>query len=200
MMALAELLILGRLEFTETNMNLFKICLFTIIFFNSTLFASLNTIEKNDFIYQKKEEIPIAKFDVNKKILNDSIVLQWDQKTNIEGFKKLGNFLYKLNAVEQSNENTININENKKNLKLVEVRGQKYMISDSSFIIEFGQEIDRQKFNTEYSIIPKYEMGSRTAYQPLGFENLNEVFKRFGIDDRVISYELDLIDPNVVLQ
>ena len=127
-------------------------------------------------------------------------MLQWDQKTNIEGFKKLGNFLYKLNAVEQSNENTININENKKNLKLVEVRGQKYMISDSSFIIEFGQEIDRQKFNKEYSIIPKYEMGSRTAYQPLGFENLNEVFKRFSIDDRVISYELDLIDPNVVLQ
>ncbi len=200
MMALAELLILGRLEFTETNMNLFKICLFTIIFFNSTLFASLNTIEKNDFTYQKKEETPIVKFDINKKILNDSIVLQWDQKTNIEGFKKLGNFLYKLNAVEQSNENTININENKKNLKLVEVRGQKYMISDSSFIIEFGQEIDRQKFNKEYSIIPKYEMGSRTAYQPLGFENLNEVFKRFGIDDRVISYELDLIDPNVVLQ
>jgi len=200
MMALAELLILGRLEFMETNMNLFKIYLFTIIFFNSALFAGLNTIEKNDFIYQKKEETPIVKFDINKKILNDSIVLQWDQKTNIEGFKKLGNFLYKLNAVEQSNENTININENKKNLRLVEVRGQKYMISDSSFIIEFGQEIDRQKFNTEYSIIPKYEMGSRTAYQPLGFENLNEVFKRFDIDDRVISYELDLIDPNVVLQ
>lgn len=200
MMALAELLILGRLEFTETNMNLFKIYLFTIIFFNSALFAGLNTIEKNDFIYQKKEETPIVKFDINKKILNDSIVLQWDQKTNFEGFKKLGNFLYKLNAVEQSNENSININENKKNLRLVEVRGQKYMISDSSFIIEFGQEIDRQKFNTEYSIIPKYEMGSRTAYQPLGFENLNEVFKRFGIDDRVISYELDLIDPNVVLQ
>ena len=200
MMALAELLILGRLEFTETNMNLFKIYLFTIIFFNSALFAGLNTIEKNDFIYQKKEETPIVKFDINKKILNDSIVLQWDQKTNIEGFKKLGNFLYKLNAAEQSNENTININENKKNLKLVEVRGQKYMISDSSFIIEFGQEIDRQKFNTEYSIIPKYEMGSRTAYQPLGFENLNEVFKRFDLDDRVISYELDLIDPNVVLQ
>lgn len=200
MMALAELLILGRLEFMETNMNLFKIYLFTIIFFNSALFAGLNTIEKNDFIYQKKEETPIVKFDINKKILNDSIVLQWDQETIIEGFKKLGNFLYKLNAVEQSNENTININENKKNLRLVEVRGQKYMISDSSFIIEFGQEIDRQKFNTEYSIIPKYEMGSRTAYQPLGFENLNEVFKRFDIDDRVISYELDLIDPNVVLQ
>ena len=199
-MALAELLILGRLEFMETNMNLFKIYLFTIIFFNSALFAGLNTIEKNDFIYQKKEETPIVKFDINKKILNDSIVLQWDQKTNIEGFKKLGNFLYKLNAAEQSNENTIKINENKKNLRLVEVRGQKYMISDSSFIIEFGQEIDRQKFNTEYSIIPKYEMGSRTAYQPLGFENLNEVFKRFDIDDRVISYELDLIDPNVVLQ
>ena len=200
MIALAELLILGRLEFTETNMNLFKIYLFTIIFFNSALFAGLNTIEKNDFIYQKKEETPIVKFDINKKILNDSIVLQWDQETIIEGFKKLGNFLYKLNAVEQSNENTININENKKNLRLVEVRGQKYMISDSSFIIEFGQEIDRQKFNTEYSIIPKYEMGSRTAYQPLGFENLNDVFKRFDIDDRVISYELDLIDPNVVLQ
>ena len=200
MMALAELLILGRLEFTETNMNLFKIYLFTIIFFNSTLFASLNTIEKNDFINQKEEEISTVKFDVNKKILNDSLVIQWDQETNIEGFKKLGNFLYKLNAIEQSNENIININENKKNLKLVEVRGHKYMISDSSFIIEYGQGTDRQKFNMEYLLVPKYEMGSRTAYLPLGFENLNELFKRFNADDRVISYELDLIDPNVVLQ
>ena len=75
MMALAELLILGRLEFMETNMKLFKIYLFTIIFFNSTLFASLNTIEKNDFIYQKKEETPIVKFDINKKILNVNFVL-----------------------------------------------------------------------------------------------------------------------------
>ena len=184
----------------ETKMKLLKIYFIIVIFFNSALFAGLNTIEKNDFIHQKKEEIPIVKFDVNKKILNDSLVLQWDQKTNIEGFKKLGNFLYRLNVIEQSNENTININEIKNNLRLVEVRGQKYMISDSSFIIEFGQETDRQKFNTEYSIIPKYEMGSRTAYQPLGFEYLNEVFKRFNADERVISYELDLIDPNVVLQ
>ncbi|MDC3106923.1 hypothetical protein OA512_01225 [SAR86 cluster bacterium] len=181
-------------------MKLIKIYFITIIFFNSALFAGLNTTEKNDFIYQKKEEIPIAKFDVNKKILNDSLVLQWNQETNIEGFKKLGNFLYKLNAIEQSNENIINVNKNKKNLRLVEVRGHKYMISDSSFIIEFGQETDRQKFNMEYALIPKYEMGSRTAYQPLGFENLNEFFKRFNADDRVISYELDLIDPNVVLQ
>ena len=119
----------------ETKMKLLKIYFITVIFFNSALFAGLNTIEKNDFIHQKKEEIPIVKFDVNKKILNDSLVLQWDQKTNIEGFKKLGNFLYRLNVIEQSNENTININEIKNNLRLVEVRGQKYMISDSSFII-----------------------------------------------------------------
>ena len=97
-------------------MKLIKIYFITIIFFNSALFAGLNTTEKNDFIYQKKEEIPIAKFDVNKKILNDSLVLQWNQETNIEGFKKLGNFLYKLNAIEQSNENIINVNKNKKNL------------------------------------------------------------------------------------
>ena len=93
MMALVELLILGRLEFMETNMKLFKIYLFTIICFNSALFASLNTIEKNDFINQKEEEISTVKFDVNKKILNDSLVIQWDQETNIEGFKKLGNLV-----------------------------------------------------------------------------------------------------------
>ena len=43
-------------------------------------------------------------------------------------------------------------------------------------------------------------MGTRTAYQPLRFENLDEVFNRLNADKRVISYELDLIDPNIVLQ
>ena len=184
----------------ETNMNFFKIYFINIIFFISPLFAGLNTIEKNDLINEKKEEISLEKFDLNIKILADSIVLQWHQKKNIDGFQKLGNFLYKLNSLGISNENLINIHENKKNLRLVEIRGYKYMISDSSFIIEFKEQIDRQKFNMEYSIIPKYDMGSRTAYQPLGFENIKETFKRFNADDRVISYELDLINPNVVLQ
>ena len=43
-------------------------------------------------------------------------------------------------------------------------------------------------------------MGTRTAYQSLGFKNLDEVFKRLNADNRVISFELDLIDPNIVLQ
>ena len=42
--------------------------------------------------------------------------------------------------------------------------------------------------------------GTRTAYQPLGFENLDGVLKRLNADNRVISFELDLIDPNIVLQ
>ena len=84
--------------------------------------------------------------------------------------------------------------------KLVEIGNGKYMIADGSFIIEFQGNTDRQKFNEEYSIIPKYEMGTRTAYQPLEFENLDGVLKRLNADNRVISFELDLIDPNVVLQ
>ena len=91
-------------------------------------------------------------------------------------------------------------NEDRKIFKLVEIGKGKYMIADGSFIIEFQGNTDRQKFNEDYSIIPKYEMGTRTAYQPLGFKNLDEVLKRFNTDNRVISFELDLIDPNVVLQ
>ena len=91
-------------------------------------------------------------------------------------------------------------NEDRKIFKLVEIGNGKYMIADGSFIIEFQGNTDRQKFNEEYSIIPKYEMGTRTAYQPLGFENLDGVLKRLNADNRVISFELDLIDPNVVLQ
>ena len=74
------------------------------------------------------------------------------------------------------------------------------MITDGSFIIEFQGKTDRQKFNEDYSIIPKYEMGTRTAYQPFGFENFDEMLKRLNADKRVISFELDLIDPNIVLQ
>ena len=130
----------------------------------------------------------------------DSLVYPFEKEINTEGFKKLGNFLYKLNTTKNSNEYLNDINKNRKIFKLVEMGRSKYMFTDGSFIIEFQGNTDRQKFNEEYSIVPKYEMGTRTAYQPLRFENLDEVLKRFNADNRVISFELDLIDPNIVLQ
>ena len=182
-----------------TNMRLFKIFHIFLLFFNSILFAGLNTIEQNDLIIKKNEDILIEKYDRNQKILIDSLVYPFDQVANTEGFKKLGNFLYKLNNTENLNEYVNDENEDRKIFKLVEIRNGKYMIADGSFIIEFQGNTDRHKFNEEYSIIPKYEMGTRTAYQPLGFRNLDEVLKRLNTDSRVISFELDLIDPNIVL-
>ncbi len=183
-----------------TNMKLFKIFHVSIFFFNASLFAGLNTIEQNDLIIKKNEDTRIEKFDSNQKILIDSLVFPYKQVANSVGFIKLGNFFYKLNITENSNEYVNDTNEDRKIFKLVEMGRSKYMITDGSFIIEFQGNTDRQKFNEEYSIVPKYEMGTRTAYQPLRFENLDEVFNRLNADKRVISYELDLIDPNIVLQ
>ena len=183
-----------------TNMRLFKIFHISILFFNASLFAGLNTIEQNDLIIKKNEDSLIEKYDSNQKILMDSLVYPLEQEASSEGFEKLGNFLYKLNNTENLNAYVNDANEDRKIFKLVEIGNGKYMIADGSFIIEFQGNTDRQKFNEEYSIIPKYEMGTRTAYQPLGFENLDEVFKRLNADNRVISFELDLIDPNIVLQ
>jgi len=183
-----------------TNMKLFKICCIYIFFFNSSSFAGLNTIEQNDLIIKNNEDSQIEKYDSNQKILINSLVYPFEQEANTEGFKKLGNFLYKLNTIKNSNEYLNDITENRKIFKLVETGRGKYMIADSSFIIEFQGNTDRQKFNEDYSIIPKYEMGTRTAYQPLGFENLDQILKRLNADNRVISFELDLIDPNIVLQ
>ena len=182
------------------NMRLFKIFYISFLFFNSSLFAGLNTIEQNDLIIKKNEESLIEKYDGNQKILIDSLVYPFEQEVSTEGFKKLGNFFYKLNITENSNEYVNDTNEDRKIFKLVEIGNGRYMIADGSFIIEFQGNTDRQKFNEEYSIVPKYEMGTRTAYQPLRFENLDEVFNRLNADKRVISYELDLIDPNIVLQ
>ena len=183
-----------------TNMRLFKIFHISILFFNASLFAGLNTIEQNDLIIKKNEESLIEKYDSNQKILIDSLVYPFEQEASSEGFEKLGNFLYKLNSTENSDEYVNDANEDRKIFKLVEIGNGKYMIADGSFIIEFQGNTDRQKFNEEYSIIPKYEMGTRTAYQPLGFENLDGVLKKLNVDNRVISFELDLIDPNIVLQ
>ena len=183
-----------------TNMRLFKIFYISILFFNASLFAGLNTIEQNDLIIKKNEDNFIEKYDSNQKILIDSLVYPFKNKANVEGFKKLGNFLYKLNTTKNLNEYVNDTNEDRKIFKLVEIGNGKYMIADGSFIIEFQGNTDRQKFSKEYSIIPKYEMGTRTAYQPLGFENFNEILKRLNADKRVISFELDLIDPNIVLQ
>ena len=183
-----------------TNMRLFKIFHISILFFNGSLFAGLNTIEQNDLIIKKNEDSLIEKYDSNQKILIDSLVYPFEQEASSEGFEKLGNFLFKLNSTKNSDEYLNDVNEDRKIFKLVEIGNGKYMIADGSFIIEFQGNTDRQKFNEEYSIIPKYEMGTRTAYQPLGFEDLDEVLKRLNADNRVISFELDLIDPNIVLQ
>jgi hypothetical protein len=183
-----------------TNMGLFKIFYISILFFNASLFAGLNTIEQNDLIIKKNEDSLIEKYDSNQKILIDSLVYPFEQEASLEGFEKLGNFHYKLNSTENSDEYLNDVNEDRKIFKLVEIGNGKYMIADGSFIIEFQGNTDRQKFNEEYSIIPKYEMGTRTAYQPLRFENLDGVLKRLNVDNRVISFELDLIDPNIVLQ
>ena len=183
-----------------TDMRPFKIFHISVLLFNSTLFAGLNTIEQNDLIIKKNEDIPIEKYDRNQKILIDSLVYPFEQVANTEGFKKLGNFLYKLNTSKNSNEYLNDLNENRKIFKLVEMGRGKYMIADGSFIIEFQGNTDRQKFNEDYSIIPKYEMGSRTAFQPLSFENFDEMLEKLNLDKRVISFEFDLIDPNIVLQ
>ena len=183
-----------------TSMRLFKIFHIFLLFFNSSLFAGLNTIEQNDLIIKKDEDSIIEKYNSNQKILIDSLVYPLEQEVSTEGFKKLGNFFYKLNITENSNEYMNDANKDRKIFKLVEIGKGKYMIADGSFIIEFQENTDRQKFNEEYSIIPKYEMGTRTAYQSLGFKNLDEVFNRLNADNRVISFELDLIDPNIVLQ
>ena len=57
-----------------TNMGLFKIFYISILFFNESLFAGLNTIEQNDLIIKKNEDSLIEKYDSNQKILIDSLV------------------------------------------------------------------------------------------------------------------------------
>jgi len=186
----------------EIKLKIYK--LFSIIFlFNmeSVFSSGLIIIEENNSINIIEEEILIEKYNKNNQILfNSTVYLSANKKNYTDDFKEIGVFVYKLNSDEKNNNFEYSTQNSQKELKLVKMISGKYMISDGSFIIEFKNKTDKERFNIAYSLETKFVMGERTAYHSKGFKNLNDLFNQFQEDERIISYELDLIDPNIALR
>ena len=182
----------------EIEKKLFTRILFIISFITYSSFVlGLPNIEINEEIPNKSFEKPQHKFDPNIKILFKSVAYpanMIDQSFN--DFSKIGSFVYQLES-KNLNNSFINLQNN---YKLVEINKNKYMISNGSLIIKFKERVDRNSFNKDYSLISKYEMGIRTAYYSKGFDTLNFLMKQFILDERVLSFELDLIDPELVIR
>jgi len=183
----------------EIKKKFFTKLIFYILFItNSSFIIGLPNIEINEEVPKKYNEKLQYKFDPNIKILFKSVAYpanMIDQSFN--NFNTIGSFVYKLESEDQNNSFT---NLQKNNYKLVEINNNKYMISNGSLIIEFKENINRNSFNQDYSLIPKYEMGIRTAYYTKGFDTLNFLMNQFILDERVLSFELDLIDPELVIR
>ena len=186
----------------EIKLKIYKLFSIVFIFYMQSIFSSgLMVIEENNSIDIIEEEILIEKYNKNNQILFNSIVyLSANKKNYIDDFKEIGAFIYKLNSDESNNNLQYSTQSSQKELKLVKMISGKYMISDGSFIIEFKNKIDKERFNMDYSLETKFVMGERTAYHSEGFKNLENLFDQFQKDERIISYELDLIDPNIALR
>ena len=140
---------------------------------------------------------------VNAKILyNSSVILNTDG--SFSNYDKLTGLTYDINMREPSDPKELAFKpfDDKKvtSFKLVEVPGKKNMVSDGGFIVEFKNISDKEQFNLDYNLVPKYQMSNANIYKSDNFQTLQALIDMLENDKRVESVELDLIDPNIALQ
>ena len=139
----------------------------------------------------------------DSKILLDSIVILKKSNTNtdLSGFEAIGSFYYQEKPsaeVPKSNESNSSLSKSiEKTYKLVKVPGNRYMISDGSFIVGFKDISDQERFAEDFNLVIKSNFRNKAAYFSKGFNGLEELIKDIKNDSRVSSFELDLIDPNI---
>lgn len=181
------------------KMKINKFLFIYSLLLSNLLTANLVNLDNNENIKILKKNKSTVKLDESINILYESIAYPISENIiTINEPEKIGSFYYHLNYSEEEERNLIN--NGYKIYKLVKTRTNKFMISDGSFIIKFKDGVDKFKFNSDYVLTPKYEIGIRTAYQSKGFHNLIDLIKSFNKDSRIIFFELDLIDPTLVLR
>ena len=143
-------------------------------------------------------------------ILKDSFVVlnKSGMFSNISGVKKAGNYVYELKpdklqskiTQDQIRLESLNSSSSVTKYKLVQIPGKNFLISDGSFIVRFKNPRDKEELALDYNLTPKYQMPDATSYVSKDFSGLEALIKRIESDRRVLSVELDLIDPYIQLQ
>ena len=141
---------------------------------------------------------------VNAKILNNSsVILNSDGSfSNFDKVTGVTSNLDILSPPSDPRELVYKPFDDKKvtSFKLVEVPGKKNMVSDGGFIVEFKNISDKEQFNIDFSLVSKFESSNRSIYFSKGFNGLDVLIKDMRSDSRVLSVELNLIDPNIKSQ
>ena len=184
-----------------------KLILF-LIFITTHQFIAGDQI-KNEFASQ----LPLSDQEYSRNVLPeiilDSVVIDNRNKniTSLSGVKSIGHFLYEVkpnqlaNFIEKQARLDSNIISKKElNFRLVSLPGKDFLISDGSFIVYFKDPSDKQQFNSDYQLQPKYEMPNANTYKTNNFKTLPALMDILKNDERVQLVELDLIDPYIVLQ
>jgi len=141
---------------------------------------------------------------VNAKILNNSsVILNSDGSfSNFDKVTGVTSNLDILSPPSDPRELVYKPFDDKKvtSFKLVEVPGKKNMVSDGGFIVEFKNISDKEQFNIDFSLVSKFESSNRSIYFSKGFNGLDELINDMRSDSRVLSVELNLIDPYIKSQ
>ena len=184
-----------------------KLILF-LIFMTTHQFITGDQI-KNEFASQLPSSDQEYSRNVSPEIILDSVVIDNRNKniTSLSGVKSIGHFLYEvkpnqlanfINKQARSDSNIISKKES--NFRLVSLPGKDFLISDGSFVVFFKDPSDKQQFNTDYQLQPKYEMPDANSYKTDDFKSLPALLDILKSDERVQLVELDLIDPYIGLQ
>ena len=151
-------------------------------------------------------------------IVENSIAIESSLRNEIFGSSliKKGKFAYVLDApmllsninnkqdtIELSdNDNTLNLlsfefDTNKK-LKVALIgKSKKIMITNGSFIVEFKDINDQNKFSEDYDLIVIQKSPKYITFKSKTFSGINDLIKTINQDTRVNSIELNLIDPDL---
>jgi hypothetical protein len=197
----------GILGFMEDNMKIISfIFITTVIFFSPEVLSDdelkheyATNSNKSNSILERKNEI---------KILQDSVVITNSNPlllNDIPGAPRVGNFIFektpnKLKDILKNKTQSTEASIYESGFRLVEIPGKSNLITDGSFVVFFKNSEDKQQFNLDYNLLPKYEMSNASTYKSDNFKTLQTLLDMLENDERVQLIELDLIDPYIVLQ
>tara|TARA_B100000787_G_C16148567_1_gene275470 strand:- start:13 stop:612 length:600 start_codon:yes stop_codon:yes gene_type:complete len=198
----------------DTKKNKFKISLFligNISFATADDNALLRYVENTISDSRVESILPMTgRPKVNPVILKDSFVVlnRAEIFSNIAGTKRVGKFVYELQpgklhdklTQDQAGLNSVKALPIDTGYRLVQIPGKNFLISDGSFIIRFKNPRNKEELALDYNLNPKYQMPDATSYVSKDFSGLEGLIKRIEADPRVLSVELDLIDPYIQLQ
>lgn len=179
--------------------------IFTLLFLTGALLAGIKPLVSESASNNNNDQQIISAAKDSKVILESLVIAEnSDTQINLSGFNKIGGFYFLAKPSKKSIKsreleilNSANIDVLIKTYKLVEVPRNRYMISDGSFIIEFKDISDRKRFAEDFNLTAKSNFQNKTAFLTKGFSNFENLVDDIKADSRVLSFELDLIDPNL---